>query len=784
MAILHYKVNDGNKAEKICDFDRSLSCYLSEFREEDYGKILEADNRFEIFYHLSKIRQGILNWYPFDNTKSLLEIGGGYGALTGLFCSRCAKVTVTEKSKFRAECIAKRHSRHTHLKVYEGDPTEIDFGEKFDYIVWIGGLEWYRDGKRTKASYAEYVKKLMQSLKPDGKMLVAAENRYGVRYFCGDIEPHTGKCFDGIKGYPDGSTGYSFSKQELDDILRMAGFKERKFYYPMPDYEFPQLIYSQNCLPRTGLSERLRPFCHDRGKMIVSENALYDDLADNDVFPFFANSFLVECGTGGETCRVDYSAVTTDRIPLHACITSIYHDNSVWKSACFPEGEKNIQAICRNLDQLEKRGIRTVPYRLENNIMKMPYIEDDLLSVWVRKNIGNGALAVEKIFRRLYESILQSSDHADAGRNALLDAGNSSLPWGTILKKAYIEMIPLNCFYVDQEFVFFDQEFVKEYYPAKYVMFRALRNTYSFIPEMEEVIPLRKMKEDYGLNELWDLFWAEDDRFLEELRDMPGCRYYYKWLENGRSYMKKYKTGYIAGVFDLFHIGHLNLINRARERCEYLIVGVLTDELVLYYKKKLPCIPFAERLAVVEAIKGVDRAVPVTFENTGKMDSWRLYHFDCQFSGSDYENVENWMEDKKRLEAVGSTIEFLPYTNTTSSTKINNLILGRLAGKSLFVFGAGTYGRNFLRWYQNRDLQGKWNLLGFLDNNPQKNLTLLERNIIYTPEYLKSLENYQEITIVIAVKHKNEIVAQLHDMGMKNVVTDMEFQAKTDEEST
>lgn len=144
--------------------------------------------------------------------------------------------------------------------------------------------------------------------------------------------------------------------------------------------------------------------------------------------------------------------------------------------------------------------------------------------------------------------------------------------------------------------------------------------------------------------------------------------------QDGES-MKQFKRGYMAGVYDLFHVGHLNLINRAKDHCEYLIVGVLTDELVYHFKKKYPVISFEERSAIIAAIKGVDEVVPVTLENVGKMQSWEQLHFDVQFSGSDYENAPDWLADKKRLEEVGSTIMFFPYTQSTSSTDIRKKLL-------------------------------------------------------------------------------------------------------------
>ncbi len=134
--------------------------------------------------------------------------------------------------------------------------------------------------------------------------------------------------------------------------------------------------------------------------------------------------------------------------------------------------------------------------------------------------------------------------------------------------------------------------------------------------------------------------------------------------------MKKYQVGYVAGVFDVFHVGHLNLLERAKAQCEFLIVGVLTDELVLKNKNIRTYIPFEERLRVVAALKVVDRAVGVDDTNIQKMDAWNQFHFDCLFSGDDYRGNRYWEEDKAALNTVGSDIVFFPYTKSTSSTQI------------------------------------------------------------------------------------------------------------------
>ncbi len=132
---------------------------------------------------------------------------------------------------------------------------------------------------------------------------------------------------------------------------------------------------------------------------------------------------------------------------------------------------------------------------------------------------------------------------------------------------------------------------------------------------------------------------------------------------------KKYKIGYTTGVYDLFHIGHLNIIKRAKEQCDYLIVGVSTDELVESYKHKTPTIPFEERIAIVEALKYVDMAVPQTSMN--KMEAWEKYHFDAVFHGDDWKGSDMYNEMEKRFATVGVDMVFLPHTAGISSTEIS-----------------------------------------------------------------------------------------------------------------
>lgn len=132
--------------------------------------------------------------------------------------------------------------------------------------------------------------------------------------------------------------------------------------------------------------------------------------------------------------------------------------------------------------------------------------------------------------------------------------------------------------------------------------------------------------------------------------------------------MSKTIIGYTTGVFDLFHIGHLNILKRAKEQCDYLIVGVSTDELVKTYKNKIPVISFEERCEIVKAIRYVDEVVPQT--SMDKMEAWEKLHFDVMFHGDDWKGSEMYKEIQEKFDRVGCKLIFLPHTSGTSSTEI------------------------------------------------------------------------------------------------------------------
>lgn len=146
--------------------------------------------------------------------------------------------------------------------------------------------------------------------------------------------------------------------------------------------------------------------------------------------------------------------------------------------------------------------------------------------------------------------------------------------------------------------------------------------------------------------------------------------------------MKRYKIGYTTGVFDMFHVGHLNILLNAKQNCEFLIVGVTTDELVSYKNSKA-IIPQQERMEILRNIKCVDMVV--SQKDMDKMSAWEEYKFDVMFVGSDWKGTDKWNKLEEDFSEIGVDILYFPYTKSTSSTYLRG-VLEKIALKKLTIY--------------------------------------------------------------------------------------------------
>ncbi len=274
-----------------------LNLYKSKNFRKKESHILNNNPNWPMQYHLSPVRENLLSWYEFDPNKTLLEIGAGCGALTGMFCDKLKKVTAIELTKRRSEIIFNRHRDKKNLTIIAGNLNDIELDEKFDYVTLIGVLEYSGKFTRAKNPFEKFLKNVKKYLKKNGEMIIAIENKFGLKYWSGCKEDHTGRIFDSIEGYPKQDEVRTFGKDEIKKLLKKVGFNEVIFYYPLPDYKMPIELFSDEYLPtmRHNIRSHIFPsldYLQSR-EFLFNEKLAMNEIIKNKKFDFFANSFLI-----------------------------------------------------------------------------------------------------------------------------------------------------------------------------------------------------------------------------------------------------------------------------------------------------------------------------------------------------------------------------------------------------------------------------------------------------------------------------------------------------------
>lgn len=716
-----------------------------------------------------ELRNGLINWYPFEKDASIFYTDG--------------------------------------IKMPE---------QSYDYIVSVSDIERTDDP-------VNLIRDFMQHLNEKGHLFIATENRMGLRFFCGDRDPYTDRVFDGIekyKSFPQNERKYYegrlYDRYEIMTFLEQAGVDSYRGYSILPGLEMPQQIYSWEYLPEENVEIRYTPLYHYPGSVFLNEAGLYDDIINNGMFHHMANAYLVDISNSNVYYEVSTVTTSMDRGHGKATATIIRKDGFVEKKALFPEGISEIDRLIENTAELQKRGIRVVEMKRNDagDGVIMPYVEAETALGYLRRIFWENKEQFIQEVDRFISYVLRSADANDTAQKSEL---------GTEYKKVFIDMVPLNAFYVDGEFVFFDQEFVIDDYPINVLLTRIIGMVHPFDASAADILPRDYFIKKYGLEDKYPVLLSMGAEYINELRNSCQLQEFHKkhkvdyeiigknrqrmdyssdeynrlfynilgdlgdkelyifgsglWAKkfiaeygdrytikgafdnneamwgqriNGVEIMspqkmqglnrenyklvicvkrckpilrkikemgiinfalydpnieyiaptpesktsglaidekanknldiaegtseKKYDVGYVAGVFDLFHVGHLNILRRAKEHCNYLIVGVVSDEQASKGKLHSPYVNETDRMAIVEACKYVDKVFLISPVSPSSRDVYKKYHFDVQFSGSDYENNPYWLGEQAWLRERGSDLVFFPYTQSTSSTKLKNII--------------------------------------------------------------------------------------------------------------
>lgn len=309
---------DGQVEDELLDI-------VKNFSEVEYQKIIEEKASWPILYHLSPQRENIVDWIPMDKNAKALEVGSGCGAITGALARKAGSVTCVDLSKKRSLVNAYRHSECENVTIHVGNFKDIepDLPADFDYIFLIGVFEYGQSYMGTDKPFEEFLNIIMKHLAPGGRVVIAIENKYGLKYFAGCKEDHLGTYFSGIENYAGGGGVRTFSRKGLEKIFAACGVNKYSFYYPYSDYKFMTSVYSDAYLPGKGeLSKNLRNFDRDR-MLLFDEKYAFDGIVEDNLFSVFANSFEVIIGDGFD---VKYTKYSNDRAPEYRIRTEICRD--------------------------------------------------------------------------------------------------------------------------------------------------------------------------------------------------------------------------------------------------------------------------------------------------------------------------------------------------------------------------------------------------------------------------------------------------------------------------
>ena len=466
----------------------------------------------------------------------MLEIGCGLGAITSVLCDKCQSVTAVELSRRRATAALLRCRERENLEIIVGNLNDIEFEKKFDYITLIGVLEYQGTFTDADNPYLDFLMEIKKLLKPDGKLLIAIENKYGLKYWCGAREDHTGMPFEGMNQYTLSNREVrTFARRELEELVKESGFGNTYFYYPMPDYKLPTVVYSQGSLPQNENMHNLEPYyIPDRTTLVADEMEIYKDVIENGVFEFFANSFLVECSDSKDIGKIKQSCLASERRGKYQVATTFTRDGEVQKLALRKEGCAHVEQIMKNSNALARSGRKILPMQLRDGKLVSEFVtyellEERLLDAVRRKN----RFEFYRILDKVYEEILASSGQVAPEENIIyaldLDNDRNSKKYGPILRIGYLDMILRNAFYVDGQILWFDQEWILECVPAGFILYRLFKELYAAYNWIDKVFSLQEVGEKYHLISAWNSYQMLEGLFLIDILDIAHT-------EEGKTY--------------------------------------------------------------------------------------------------------------------------------------------------------------------------------------------------------------------------------------------------------
>ena len=379
-----------------------------------------------------KQSQNILNWYPFNKDEEILEIGLSSNELTKMLCSKVKNVTIFETDENKISEIEQNNLSNLNILNKLNEKT-------YDTILLIGAISRLKDLFNENLSLKKIIKKLELNLKEQGKFIIAVDNKFGLRYFAGNPENIYNKRFESLYGYNNETEKTeSFTRKKLVDIFDNLEYKYN-FYYPLPDYKMPDIIFSDKQLAKYNTVDKYNLYCPENSITLFNEIDVFREIlkTNPEMFTFFTNAFLIELSKNEIKQKYNFISFNNIRKEQYQLITKIA-DDYVEKQVISNKAEKHYDNIKQNIDILNKLEIKTLDY-VENGIIKSKYVNQELmLSNILTQKLENGKLdEFEFIMSRYIETLNKDAYNIDNYDDTIFAKYDIKISDNGILKKLH-----------------------------------------------------------------------------------------------------------------------------------------------------------------------------------------------------------------------------------------------------------------------------------------------------------------------------------------------------------
>lgn len=434
---------------------------------------------------LIEFKKNIIAWYPIKNDDSVLQVGKDEEILNELKSKSNKVTTVEEVSQIK---------------------------ENYDYITLIGSFE------NSNNNISEVLEIAKGHLTENGKLLIAMKNKFGIKYWAGEKIDLNSNAFESVVKSKESYIGLN----KIKEILNNLNLKY-KFYYPLPDYNFTNVIFTDENLPsKDAIDARDLNYSVEDELIVFSEREAYKQIIEQDknMFPFFANSYFIEVSNKENFEDIKYVSYGITRQKNYR-IKTVMKENAVYKNANNEEAKSHIENIARNINVLKASNINCLD-TFENNEIVSKYLKNAVSydEVLMKEYMQNGLESVTQKIKQFKEDILDKLSLENAVENTVFEKYEISIDEElkgkmNFTKDGIIDLIFQNCLVEDEKIYTYDQEWYEENVPIEFILYRAI----FYFTELKKLEDINKVYEALGIKEFVEVFEKLENKIQNSIVD-------------------------------------------------------------------------------------------------------------------------------------------------------------------------------------------------------------------------------------------------------------------------